>query len=108
MKDDRRREWFSLVPRPRLALGGLAGIDNRLSFRRNFFCPGSHGPTHGLILSAFSPVGAPVAAGLDADPPGDFHSLGRGQDILPTGDLAGGDLLDCGCDADPVLQPVSD
>ena len=49
-----------------------------------------------------------MAAGLDADPPGDFRGLGRGQDILPTGDLAGGDLLDGGGNPDPVLEPVSD
>ena len=49
-----------------------------------------------------------MAAGFHADPSGEFGGLGTGQGVLPTGDLAGADLLDGGCDADPVLQPVSD
>ena len=34
------RHASAISPRPRLALGGLAGIDNRLSFLRNFFLSG--------------------------------------------------------------------
>ena len=57
---------------------------------------------------SFSPVAAPIAVGLDAYPSCDFCGLCRGQDILPTGDPAGADLLVGGGYADPVPEPVAD
>ena len=58
-------------------------------------------------MVSLSPVAAPIIAGLDADPSRDFLGHGRGEDVLPTGDPAGADLLDSGGHANPVPEPIA-
>ena len=77
-------------------------LPNRLHVGRISWGKGAHGPTGQRILSALSPVAAPIIAGLDAHPSRGFCGLCRGQDILPTGELAGANLLDGGGNTDPV------
>ena len=69
------------------------GLPNWLHFGCIYWGKSAHGPTGLPVLSASSPVAAPMVNWLDANASRDFGRLARGQDILPTGDPAGSRLL---------------